>query len=317
MRAGRGPCVRTRLLRWAAVLPVFAVLMGQPRADTGRVAQSRAPLLLLPHPRPPPPSAQPLPPPCYRQMRLRGGGAARDGGAELPSQAPRGGRRPRKTRTSERGGGAAAGDSALQLLPAEVREQAGADIDGWGRPRHDPGRTHGAGLPRPGSPTRPGGGSAERCGAPSAGGGRARRRRMISFDIAEIYPRCRGWNITFTSPLKPTASELEAAVAAVRRRMLQHVAGMPQPELIQQAREACAAGVADRLIADGVIPECVKLAFDPDIDALQARLRSKLSSVASDADADGRDASNLEPTAERERARSGRSSSSQTRCVTS
>ena len=189
--------------------------------------------------------------------------------------------RPKKTVDRARGSGAAASESALLFLPAEVREQAGSDIDEWGRVRRHQGpdsdqepelQLRGAQA----HAARNTGAASDNLRRDSARKGH--RRRMISFDIAEVYPQCRGWNITFTGPLKPTPSELNASWTAVCRQMLQHVAAMPPQEVWQRAHDACAEGAAEELIEKGLIPECVKLAFDPEVDAMLARVSSKLSS---------------------------------------
>jgi hypothetical protein len=102
----------------------------------------------------------------------------------------------------------------MEYLPAELRVQSGENVDEWGR-HH----THSPASFAQDSPHRnktldaasPGSLSSRR-------GKKGKSRKMITFDLAELFPRCKGLNINFTSPLTPTAAELQAAVQAVQVR---------------------------------------------------------------------------------------------------
>ena len=220
-------------------------------------------------------------------QRLRGvrGGGDDDGDSEPPH--PRAARRAgaparptpplqgsgRRGRRRPTGSNApAASERAMDLLPAELRVRPGEDVDEWGR--HRP-------APTVAQAARP----AERASARGAGAGDGRtrrKRRMITFDLARLYPQCAGWNINFTCPLEPTEADLDAASQAAMRAMLERVLQLPAHEVMDLAREACASGIADELVGEGVVPEYLKLMLDPTWEALfavivpHARVRSTL-----------------------------------------
>ena len=86
---------------------------------------------------------------------------------------------------------------------------------------------------------------------------------MITFDLAELFPRCRGLGLNFTSPLRPTPTEFGAAVAAAQRQLAGRVARMSPHELVAHARDGLATGDAKELICNGSLPEFVKVILGP------------------------------------------------------
>jgi hypothetical protein len=94
----------------------------------------------------------------------------------------------------------------MDLLPAELRVQGGERVDEWGR--HRP--PHLSTQAPPAASLTDGAGEG---GAQPGGRGR-RKRHMITFDLALLYPKCAGWNINFTCPMDPTQAELDAASKA-------------------------------------------------------------------------------------------------------
>ena len=160
-------------------------------------------------------------------MKLRGGvgggGAARNrrnnspAGDERMMHGLRGSGRRGRSRKKASSNGEEEGvvsERAMEYLPAELRVQSGENVDEWGR-HH----THSPASFAQDSPHRntsldvasPGSLSSRR-------GKKGKSRKMITFDLAELFPRCKGLNINFTSPLTPTAAELQAAVQAVQVR---------------------------------------------------------------------------------------------------
>ena len=103
-------------------------------------------------------------------------------------------------------GAGAASERAMDLLPAELRVQGGERVDEWGR--HRP--PHLSTQAPPAASLADGAGEG---GAQPGGRGR-RKRHMITFDLALLYPKCAGWNINFTCPMDPTQAELDAASKA-------------------------------------------------------------------------------------------------------
>jgi len=225
-------------------------------------------------------------PPCLPSLccRLRGGAGA-DGRARRSSVGSStaavsesllgSGRRGWGKKGSE-------GENAMAFLPAEMQVQGDENIDQWGRHL----------LPPPSSST---GDAPHREGYAEAGqasnddglggGGEQssrgrRQRQMITFDLAEMFPQCRGLGLNFTSPLKPTTAELDASVAVAHRQMMEHIMAMPVHERLLLAREACSQGLADKLIEEGEILAYVKFVLDPRLDSIESRFHAVVPSSA-------------------------------------
>ena len=201
----------------------------------------------------------------WRLLRLRGGdasGARRDRAADIGSAAGvprlhegataepvlrrrRGRGRVSTAATVEDDAPDREGFRAVSVLPPELREGV-SSIDQWGRPIAD-----------------------ANCGAESGrqsrlrGAVRRRKREMITFDLAELFPRCQGLGLNFTSPLRPTPTEFGAAVAAAQRQLAGRVARMSPHELVAHARDGLATGDAKELICNGSLPEFVKVILGP------------------------------------------------------
>ena len=160
-------------------------------------------------------------------MKLRGGVGGGGGARTRRNDSPAGdermmhglrgsGRRGRSRKKASSNGEkeGVVSERAMEYLPAELRVQSGQNVDEWGR-HH----THSPATFAQDSPHRnttldaasPGSLSSRR-------GKKGKSRKMITFDLAELFPRCKGLNINFTSPLTPTAAELQAAVQAVQVR---------------------------------------------------------------------------------------------------
>jgi hypothetical protein len=188
--------------------------------------------------------------------RLRGGaveGRGTTGKARRGKQSGSGGRALEEGLGSGRRGGTrkpaaagstgmpAAGEAMLPFLPAELRAPDETDTDQWGRKRLPNDLTRAAGMARGSSTIRATNDEASRL---EIVGGREhhvhakprrrRQRQMITFDLAELYPRCQGLGLNFTCPLKPTDEEFEAAINAAHREVLRHVLRLPPRKLLKQ-----------------------------------------------------------------------------------
>jgi len=187
--------------RWRSQGPVQGP--GPPPADAVRRWARHPPILC---------AAQPLRGGGDGEPAPHRRGARRDdddpAGPKPPLQGNSGRRGRRWAGREEQPGGeaGAASERAMDLLPAELRVQGGERVDEWGR--HRP--PHLSTQAPPAASLADGAGE----GGVQTGGRGRRKRHMITFDLALLYPKCAGWNINFTCPMDPTQAELDAASKA-------------------------------------------------------------------------------------------------------